>query len=203
MAEQIEEWRPIANYDMYEVSNIGNVRKTYKNGNVKFMKQHDNGTGRMRVCLYKDKKIKWLQVHRLVAFAFIELVAGKLEVDHIDRNPLNNNINNLRWADRYIQTRNTSRYRTDIKETDPKIRTAIIKAEKVICECGATVARGGLIQHKKYSTHAKLMRGEPIIKIDLKGDLKCECGATVKRSGIAAHRRTDKHLKLMEEQNNN
>jgi hypothetical protein len=203
MAEQVEEWKTITDYDMYEVSNLGNVRKTYKNGNVKLLNQHDNGEGRMRVCLYKDKKIKWFQVHRLVAFAFIQQVGGKLEVDHIDRNPLNNNVENLRWADRYIQTRNTNRYRADIEEQDRKLRTAIIKAEKIICECGASISRGGLIQHKKKSTHAKLMRGEPIIKIDLKGDLKCECGSTVKRSGIAKHRKTDKHLKLMEEQNNN
>lgn len=37
-------------------------------------------------------------VHRLLADAFLENPDNKKEVDHIDGNPKNNNLDNLRWA---------------------------------------------------------------------------------------------------------
>lgn len=45
--------------------------------------------------------------HRIIAETFISNPLNLPEIDHIDRNPTNNNVNNLRWADRLIQTRNT------------------------------------------------------------------------------------------------
>ena len=90
MAEQIEEYRVIGDYPNYEISNLGNVRKTYKNGNVRILKPGDN-RGYKHVILCKDGNRKTFKVHRLVAVAFVELVAGKLTVDHIDRDPANNN----------------------------------------------------------------------------------------------------------------
>ena len=37
-------------------------------------------------------------IHRLVAIAFIENPDENPKVDHIDNNPSNNNVKNLRWA---------------------------------------------------------------------------------------------------------
>jgi hypothetical protein len=45
-------------------------------------------------------------VHRLVAQTFIENPEQKLTVDHIDRNPKNNNLENLRWATHKEQMNN-------------------------------------------------------------------------------------------------
>lgn len=42
--------------------------------------------------------MKNFYVHRLVAEVFIPNPEGKPIVDHIDRNPHNNSVTNLRWA---------------------------------------------------------------------------------------------------------
>lgn len=49
-------------------------------------------------------------VHRLVAETFLENPEKYKTVDHIDRNPSNNDVSNLRWADQHMQMRNTSGY---------------------------------------------------------------------------------------------
>jgi hypothetical protein len=166
----VEEWRPITDYPDYEVSNTGNVRRTYKNGRVKILRPADNGEGYKNISLCSDGNAKTFLVHRLVALAFIDLVGGKLTVDHINRDKNNNNVENLRWADRYDQNRNTCRYRTDIEEQDPKLRQAMIcklyhinnkdrinaKArEKIQCECGVSVCRNYIHRHRTSDKHTK------------------------------------------------
>lgn len=51
---------------------------------------------------------KQYRVHRLIAEAFLPNPDGKPTVDHIDRNPLNNELSNLRWADMSEQKNNSS-----------------------------------------------------------------------------------------------
>ena len=60
----------------------------------KYRKVHQNG--------------KNYSVHRMVAETFIENPNNYPTVDHIDRNPLNNDVSNLRWASYSMQMRNTS-----------------------------------------------------------------------------------------------
>lgn len=85
-------WKPIKDFENYEVSDAGEVR------NVKFnrlLTPSPGAGGYMRVQLRKDKQSYQRYVHRLVAEAFLE---GEGEVNHIDGDRTNNKADNLEWV---------------------------------------------------------------------------------------------------------
>lgn len=92
----METFKNIVNYEeLYEVSNLGNVRRKGKNSYLKF---DVSPTGYCRVTLSKEGKVKKFLVHRLVLESFSTNPLNKPFVNHIDHNPLNNNLNNLMWC---------------------------------------------------------------------------------------------------------
>lgn len=94
-----ETWKPIPEYNgVYEVSNLGKVRKRCKNGKIIILKPRLNYKGYGRVALINHYKRKEFCVHRLVAKCFIENKYHKPQVNHIDGNKTNNNVNNLEWV---------------------------------------------------------------------------------------------------------
>lgn len=56
------------------------------------------GKSYLIVGLCRNGNPTWFYIHRLVAESFIPNPEGKLEVNHKDGNPSNNNIKNLEWV---------------------------------------------------------------------------------------------------------
>ena len=90
-----ELFKRIDGYDNYLVSNFGNVKNSKTNRILKLI--NDSG-GYKVISLYQNKKLKIFKVHRLVGKAFLENPDNKPVIDHIDNNPSNNNVKNLRWC---------------------------------------------------------------------------------------------------------
>ena len=105
-----ELWKPVNGYEnYYEVSNIGRVRSKDRFVNGRHGEKIRRGkivsqSGKLdnpsykRVHLSVNGKAKWLQVHRLVALAFLPKPEGCDVVNHIDNNPSNNCVDNLEWT---------------------------------------------------------------------------------------------------------
>jgi hypothetical protein len=97
----MEQWKSLNRLPGYEVSNIGRVR-SLKRKKEKLLNQCVTKDGYHLVCLFNDGKRHTSYIHRLVAEAFLEckshLVMKNAVVNHKDKNPSNNNVENLEWV---------------------------------------------------------------------------------------------------------
>ena len=102
-----EEWRQIINFDNYEVSNFGNVRNKLTNQELSVKSKNYQIYCSIILRNRNNRTMKNMYVHRLVAFAFLDQPEFEnMTVDHIDRNPSNNHVSNLRWATKLEQNIN-------------------------------------------------------------------------------------------------
>lgn len=109
---QAERWLPIVGFEgHYEVSSHGRVKSIDKQptdrvytGKV-LIPSLDKQTGYLGVRLCLNGRRHSRRVHRLVAEAFIDEADGKLHVNHIDGDKLNNSAENLEWVTPYENIR--------------------------------------------------------------------------------------------------
>ena len=91
----MEKWSRIEGFKDYAISDQGRV---YSHKSDIFMKVSVNNCGYTQVCFSQNNKRSVFGIHTLIAQAFIPNPQNKKEINHIDRNKLNNEISNLEWA---------------------------------------------------------------------------------------------------------
>lgn len=98
ISEDGEEWRNVVGYEgEYLISNLGKLISLKRKEPFR-IKSKVSTEGYEHVVLYLNGVKQFTSIHRLVALAFIPNPENKPQVDHIDRNRLNNVYTNLRWC---------------------------------------------------------------------------------------------------------
>lgn len=100
-----EEWRPVADFPGYEVSNLGRMRTWRPTGRYKCTEPLPrilvgtiNNKGYRAVGMRRDGKSSTRPVHRLVAIAFLGSPTDERNICcHNDGSRDNNRVENLRW----------------------------------------------------------------------------------------------------------
>jgi len=90
-------YKQVEGYSDYIIFKTGKIFSKKRN---RFLEPWDTKKSGFRIMLYKNKKGKFLFLHRLLGIAFIPNPLNLKEIDHIDRNNLNNDLSNLRWVNR-------------------------------------------------------------------------------------------------------
>ena len=98
----------INNYPNYSINKDGVVLNIKKNKPVQTQLTYD---GYKSLKLYNDGKSKRFTIHRLLGLHFIPLVEGKDIMDHINRNKLDNRLENLRWVNKSENNSNRNAYK--------------------------------------------------------------------------------------------
>jgi hypothetical protein len=118
------EWKEIEGFEkLYFINKNGDVKG--KNG---VLQSSIGKNGYHYIALCKDSKHYTKNIHRLLAEAFLPNPDNKPFVDHIDRNRLNNKLDNLRWATVQENINNSERVEFKkgcICETKDKVKDKI------------------------------------------------------------------------------
>lgn len=108
----IEEWRDIEGSNgAYQISSFGQIRN--KRGRILTPQLRERkGHKAFKIKLNIGGR-KWFFIHRLVAAAFLINDEDKPQVDHINRDSLDNNVVNLRWVTEKENKQNRSNSRNE------------------------------------------------------------------------------------------
>jgi len=109
----MEEWKDIPGYEgLYQASTLGRIRSLPRNTTTGQIIKGVLG-GKPHQYLYINCWIDGInfkeRVHRLVALTFLPNPENKETVDHINRDKLDNRVENLRWATQSEQNINSNR----------------------------------------------------------------------------------------------
>lgn len=108
----MEEWKCC--FENYEISNLGNCRRKLILGDYKIIKGSIQNRGYRYFQINRNGKRTNYLFHHLVAEQFISKRPEGLVIDHIDRNKLNNNVNNLRYVTQKENCCNTDIFISEI-----------------------------------------------------------------------------------------
>jgi hypothetical protein len=115
----MEIWKQIKNYEnLYEISTNGLVRN-YKTKLI--LNYKPRADGYIRIGLYKNNKQTNYYLARLVYKTFKGIENNHFEINHIDKNKLNNNLNNLEL----ISSRENSCHRSKLNSNKSSIYNGV------------------------------------------------------------------------------
>lgn len=120
------EFRVIKGYPNYSISNYGHCLNIKTN---RYLKPYHSKKGYLCVDLYNIDGGKVKKIHQLVGEQYLDKPSDKHTIDHIDRNKLNNQLSNLRYATNQEQQLN-------------KKPTTIMNGKKVSCGFRGVYKRG-------------------------------------------------------------
>ena len=120
-------------FESYEVSNFGNVRKKLNTGEYKHIKGSIMNRGYKYIQLKRENKRTNFLIHHYVAKCFIGDRPDKYDIDHIDRNKLNNHVSNLRYCTHKENCYNADRIRIELPMDMENRREAYIKLYNEEC----------------------------------------------------------------------
>jgi hypothetical protein len=136
--ECIEIWRDLPDSEgMYQVSDLGRVKSFFKKKTT-IKKQHFDNIGYLATGINKNKKIKTLRVHKLVAITFLNHIPNGYEivVDHINNVKQDNRTINLQLIS---QRENSSKDKinkkckyTGVNNSREKFQSFIRNNDKII-----------------------------------------------------------------------
>lgn len=92
-----EVWKDVLGYEGYMVSNLGRVKSLnyHRTGKEKILRPGKDKKGYLQIGLWKDGKVKYFRVHRLVWIAFNGPIPEEMQINHNDEVKTNNNLENL------------------------------------------------------------------------------------------------------------
>lgn len=127
-----EIWKDIPGHEgNYQASNFGRIKSLNYQGKHRelIMKPKNLGNGRFAVKIFKNKLYKYEKIHRLVLMAFCGKCPEGMECMHLDDNPSNNKIENLKWGTRsenqkqkFKNGRSTRKYKTGEDNPSSKLK---------------------------------------------------------------------------------
>jgi hypothetical protein len=129
------EEKVIPDYPTFAVTSSGLIRDL-RTGSLQNGHGHNGYRG---ITLTNPSGTKHFLIHRLVASAFIDNPNNHLEVDHINKKPDDNRVDNLRWVDDFQQAANRGHFKNNtsghknITLEDKYFRVVIVKNK--IMEC--------------------------------------------------------------------
>lgn len=136
-----EIYKTIPGYPDYQVSNLGNVKSFAKYPEGKLLKQWIGTTGypSVKLCVAGTKKS--IKTHKMVQLAFN---LGKGVCDHMDGDPTNNSLSNLKIGNNRSNQQNLKCHRNG-----KLVGTSLYKSREVN-PWGARIRLQGVLKHLGY-----------------------------------------------------
>lgn len=130
-----EQWRPIAGFTAYSVSNFGNVRRdvgSKYNNRIGQLKALKNASPYLMVSLYNETGQHLKAIHRLVLEAFYGLDPSRPYCNHKNGIKWDNRLENLEWSTPSENTQHCFRVLGRVGNRGEKCKSHKITAKEVV-----------------------------------------------------------------------